>query len=166
MSEVKDQGHILYPVSNRCTSFSFQINRTNHSWDMAKIVCDLEKTHPKFLMKFAKITVSKKKSPKSNRVTTMTLVTWFCYQLIAKPGNKTVTVSWPDTIYWVKIYITLLVLKLEYSVLYRSIPWLLMSWLPGSPEHQLSWYWWYSINGPLFTKRKNFNHLCQFNIEK
>ena len=24
------------------------------------------------------------------------LVTWFCYQLIAKPGNKTVTVSWPD----------------------------------------------------------------------
>ena len=24
------------------------------------------------------------------------LVTWFCYQLIAKPGNKTVAVSWPD----------------------------------------------------------------------
>ena len=24
------------------------------------------------------------------------LVTWFCYQLIAKPGNKTDTVSWPD----------------------------------------------------------------------
>ena len=24
------------------------------------------------------------------------LVTWFCYQLIAKPGNKTATVSWPD----------------------------------------------------------------------
>ena len=24
------------------------------------------------------------------------LVTWFCYQLIAKPGNKTTTVSWPD----------------------------------------------------------------------
>ena len=23
-------------------------------------------------------------------------VTWFCYQLIAKPGNKTATVSWPD----------------------------------------------------------------------
>ena len=22
--------------------------------------------------------------------------TWFCYQLIAKPGNKTVAVSWPD----------------------------------------------------------------------
>ena len=25
------------------------------------------------------------------------LVTWFCYQLIAKPGNKTAAVSWPDT---------------------------------------------------------------------
>ena len=24
------------------------------------------------------------------------LVNWFCYQLIAKPGNKTATVSWPD----------------------------------------------------------------------
>ena len=24
------------------------------------------------------------------------LVTWFCYQLIAKPGNKTDAVSWPD----------------------------------------------------------------------
>ena len=23
------------------------------------------------------------------------LVTWFCYQLIAKPGNKTAAVSWP-----------------------------------------------------------------------
>ena len=24
------------------------------------------------------------------------LVTWFCYRLIAKPGNKTAAVSWPD----------------------------------------------------------------------
>ena len=24
------------------------------------------------------------------------LVTWFCYQLIAKPGNKPAAVSWPD----------------------------------------------------------------------
>ena len=24
------------------------------------------------------------------------LVPWFCYQLIAKPGNKTAAVSWPD----------------------------------------------------------------------
>ena len=32
MREVKGQGHILYPVSNQCTSLSFHINRTNHSW--------------------------------------------------------------------------------------------------------------------------------------
>ena len=25
------------------------------------------------------------------------LVTWFCYQMIAKPGNKTATPLWPDT---------------------------------------------------------------------
>ena len=42
ISEVKGQGHILYPVSNQCTSFSFHINRTNNSWDMAQIVFDLE----------------------------------------------------------------------------------------------------------------------------
>ena len=48
MSEVKSQGHILYPVFNRCTSFSFHINRTNHSWDMARLMFDLEITHPNF----------------------------------------------------------------------------------------------------------------------
>ena len=31
------------------------------------------------------------------------LVTWFCYQLIAKPGNKTATVSWPDP-YGIRTY--------------------------------------------------------------
>ena len=74
MSEVKDQGHILYPLSNRCTSFSFHINRTNHSWYIAKIVFDLEKTHQKF-KKFAKITVLNRISPKSNQVLTMTSAT-------------------------------------------------------------------------------------------
>ena len=48
MSEFKGQGHILYPVSNQYTSFSFHINRTNHSWDMAKIVFDLEKNTSEF----------------------------------------------------------------------------------------------------------------------
>ena len=47
MNEVNGQGHILYPVSIQCTSFSFHINRTNHSWDMAKIVIDLEKNTSK-----------------------------------------------------------------------------------------------------------------------
>ena len=36
------------------------------------------------------------------------LVTWFCYQLIAKPDNKTAAVPWPDRPY--------------------SISWLLMAW--------------------------------------
>ena len=54
MSEVKGQGHISYPVSvsNQCTSFSLHIHRTNYYWDMAKIVFDFEKTHPKFLKTF------------------------------------------------------------------------------------------------------------------
>ena len=34
------------------------------------------------------------------------LVTWFCYQLIAKPGNKTAAVSWPDPYISVKSQIT------------------------------------------------------------
>ena len=36
-------------------------------------------------------------------------VTWFCYQLIAKPGNKTAAVSWPDPygfIRYMQIYIS------------------------------------------------------------
>ena len=33
------------------------------------------------------------------------LVTWFCYQLIAKPGNKTAAVSWPDPYKHIYIYI-------------------------------------------------------------
>ena len=48
LSEVKCQGHISYQVSNWCTSFSFHINRTNHSWDM---MFDFEKTHPEFYFK-------------------------------------------------------------------------------------------------------------------
>ena len=51
MSEVKGQGHILYPASKQYTSFLFHIHQTNHSWDMAKIVFDLEKTHPNFSKK-------------------------------------------------------------------------------------------------------------------
>ena len=31
------------------------------------------------------------------------LVTWFCYQLIAKPGNKTAAVSWPDPLFIIMV---------------------------------------------------------------
>ena len=45
MSEVKGQGHIVYPVSNPCTSFLFHINRINHYWYMFKVVWPWKKTH-------------------------------------------------------------------------------------------------------------------------
>ena len=44
MSEVKDQCHVVYPVSNRCTSFSFHVNRTNFSWDMSSNVWSWKST--------------------------------------------------------------------------------------------------------------------------
>ena len=47
MGEVKGQGHIVYPVSNRCTTLSFHVNRTNHSWDMANRLFDFEKSKVK-----------------------------------------------------------------------------------------------------------------------
>ena len=40
------------------------------------------------------------------------LVTWFCYQLIAKPGNKTATVSWPDPYEYI-VYEVLLISSLQ-----------------------------------------------------
>ena len=71
MGQVKGQGHIVHPVSNRCTSFSFHINRTNHSWDMSNWVFDLEKTHPKFSKKIGKNRNSNRIPPKSNQVISM-----------------------------------------------------------------------------------------------
>ena len=37
------------------------------------------------------------------------LVTWFCYQLIAKPGNKTATFPWPDPylVVWQATWLTI-----------------------------------------------------------
>ena len=34
----KCQGHIIHPLSNWCISYSFHVNRTDHSWDMANRV--------------------------------------------------------------------------------------------------------------------------------
>ena len=36
------------------------------------------------------------------------LVTWFCYQLIAKPGDKTAPVSWPDPYAFCKVWLSCL----------------------------------------------------------
>ena len=48
------------------------------------------------------------------------LVTWFCYQLIAKPGNKTAAVLWPDP-------------YIEYRRKFCSSPlaWLVVLLVPG-----------------------------------
>ena len=53
------------------------------------------------------------------------LVTWFCYQLIAKPGNKTATVSWPDPYIYILceyallfLYLYLITDEIKYFYLY------------------------------------------------
>ena len=53
----------------------------------------------------------------------------------------------------------LLVLKLEYSGITRSIPWLLMPWLQKEPGHQQPWYWIFRINGSLASMR-NYCTAC------
>ena len=69
------------------------------------------------------------------------LVTWFCYQLIAKPGNKTGTDSWPDPymcvcnkndkIMWVpfwmhgQLYIYIYIYLVNtFEILHASKPWI------------------------------------------
>ena len=58
------------------------------------------------------------------------LVTWFCYQSIAKPGNKATTVSWPDP------YIVNNDVSLRYFlVLYKTL----------IPRDVLPCYIWYAL---------------------
>ena len=67
---------------------------------------------------------------------------------------------------WGTWVLTLLVLTLEYSKRFRSIPWLLLPWLLTSPGHQQPWYWLCSINGSLSSTRKNFNYMYYLSVEK
>ena len=69
MGEVKGQGHMVHPVSNRCTSFLFHINQTNHSRDMSNRVFDLEKNT-------SEENLTKKEFPTSNQVIIMTRGIW------------------------------------------------------------------------------------------
>ena len=68
---------------------------------------------------------------------------------------------WQQTHTWVfpanMYHLTLLVLKLEYSGINWSIPWLLMTWLLVSPGHQHPWYWKCRIIMSLSSMRKDFN---------
>ena len=43
MQEVKHKGLTINPVSIRCTSFSFSVNQTSHSGDMAHRLLQLTK---------------------------------------------------------------------------------------------------------------------------
>ena len=110
MGEVKSQGHIIHPVSNRCT-FSFHINRTNYSWDMSNRVFDLEKTHPKFSKKILqKKRVSNRMPLKSNQVIGMTsgislpsfvVIGWVVLTFSCRQAN--LCLSMPQPWPWVKV---------------------------------------------------------------
>ena len=79
------------------------------------------------------------------------LVTWFCYQLIAKPGNKTAAVSWPNPYVFAFSIISQQwngagscipsSRKTRTHLSWTSIPVLLMPWRRKSPGHQQPWYW-------------------------
>ena len=60
----------------------------------------------------------------------------------------------------------LMVLKLEFARITRSIPWLLMPWLLTSPDHLQPWYCLScKMNSSLFSMRKNFKYLCHLSVE-
>ena len=44
------------------------------------------------------------------------LVTWFCYHLITKPGDKTVAPSWPDPYICIYIYIYIYIMSMYFAV--------------------------------------------------
>ena len=73
------QSCIVHAVSNQRTSFSCRVIRTNHSWDMANSLLDLEKNPSNFEENFAKI-ISNRIPPKSNQVISMT--GGYCYQVL------------------------------------------------------------------------------------
>ena len=50
--------------------------------------------------------------------------------------------------------------------IFRSIPWLLMSWLLASPGHHRPWYWLCWANGPLYFMKKGFSPLRHVSVEK
>ena len=114
--KLQGQGHVWgqrssHPVSNRCTSFSFHINRTNHSWEMSNRVFDLQKTHPKIAKKiWQKKRVSNRIPPKSNQVINMTReiwllsfvwIGWMVLTLSCRQANFCLSMSQP--LPWVKV---------------------------------------------------------------
>ena len=94
------------------------------------------------------------------------LVTWFCYHLIAKPGNKTAAPSWPDPLYicgtrpqWVRCetnydriyFFSLSELNLlphceaRCDIIYLSKT--IIDWQYISCANTSDWFWWTSWSG-------------------
>ena len=48
------------------------------------------------------------------------LVTWFCYHLITKPGNKTVAPSWPDPYICIYMYIMSMYFAVTFITYHRA----------------------------------------------
>ena len=61
---------------------------------------------------------------------------------------------------------TLSVLKLEYSRITRSIPWLLMPWDLASQAINSQWYWLRRINESLSFIGRFYKHLCHLTVAK
>ena len=74
------------------------------------------------------------------------LVTWFCYQLIAKPGNKTAAVPWPDPYS-----------KWHYLWLILLTHWLLACWIGLG-----NWSIYLHFISFVDTRLQNFAFLCSF----
>ena len=73
---------------------------------------------------------------------------------------------WSDNYSILHISLTGLVLKLVYSCIARSIPWLLMSCFLLSPGHQQPWYWLRRMNVSFSSMRKDFSCLHHMNVKE
>ena len=98
------------------------------------------------------------------------LVTWFCYQLIAKPGNKTAAVPWPDphilvivrervSITW---YISMLRIDGKYKYIFKfsqqkSGPQLLTIKMLKTGDYRIERAWYVEHCCPFFS---NFQLAC------
>ena len=63
------------------------------------------------------------------------------------------------------LWMNVLVLESEYSVMIGSIPWRLMSRLLALPGQQQPWYWPWKVNRFLSSLRKDLNYLCLLTIK-
>ena len=55
--------------------------------------------------------------------------------------------------------------EIAYSRIVRSMPWLLMPWLPVLPRNWKLWYWIWMINRFVSSTKKEFNIFCRLSAE-